>query len=345
MSRRPLRQTVKAVAVAVATTLTLVGCSAGFSPERLPTPQSMRTGWTAIVEFPTVVNLPESSKVMINGVDAGVVSAVRPHESVARVTLTITDGFVIGRDATVELRQDTLLGDTYVAIANTAQAWSDRLPDGGVLGAEHVKKPVQVEDLMISLANFLGSGSLPQLGTSFAKINAKFPADPADLTQAEQTLVANLRALADNPDHTQQVLHGLWSLSAVLAENKTTLESLLSDRGVEHVRGAVSGSRIIDAVSEIGIAVKPLLPAVPLLNATSNIVEDVLTPLLIPGWPESERPSNAAALMSLIQDKLIPYLKDKPGVDIRRMSIEGGVSNAQLADRMVKVFRTLGVVR
>lgn len=331
--------------MAVALTVTLAGCSAAFSPEQLPTPQSLRSGWSLTIDFATVVNLPIESKVTINGIESGVVDRITVQKTSAVATLTINPGFVVGKDATVELRQDTLLGDTYVAISNPADAWSNRVTAGGGLGKERVKPPVQIEDLLSSLANFLGSGSLPQLGNTFARVNGQFPADPAEVRRVEGTLLETLNAWADDTQSLNKALVSVTAMTDQLNQMNATVAHLLSPAGVQTIRGAVSGARVADALGEAQRAIAPLLPAVPLINSLTSLLDQVVTPLLIPGWPEYQgQQSNATALLSLLNDKLIPYFKSAPALNIRSLTIQDDVSNQELAGQMVRMFRMLGMV-
>ncbi|GAB20377.1 Mce family protein [Gordonia effusa NBRC 100432] len=333
------------VGLATLTLLVASGCSSAFSPERLPTPQSVHDGWPLTIEFTTVVNLPVSSKVTINGIRAGVVDSIRSEGSVAVVRLSVNDGYVVGKDAQVELRQDTLLGDTYVSISNPANAWSNRLAPGQKLTKDHVKPPVQVEDLMVSLANFLGSGSLPQLGNTFRKVNAQFPDRPAEVTRVMGPLVETLNAYANNTTALTSMLNSVAGLTTQLNEQRPMLETFMSPAGVMQVRGAMLGIKVIELFSMLDRGLTPLVPAVPLIDGLSGVVNTVIKPLLIPGWPNYHgQPANATALFNLLNDKLIPFFKNTPRLNIRQLAIDNGVSNAELAGQMVKAFRTIGMV-
>ncbi|MFW0791222.1 MlaD family protein [Gordonia sp. CPCC 205333] len=339
-----LRRAAAIVLVAI-TLFAASGCSSAFSPERLPTPQSVRDGWPLTVEFTTVVNLPVSSKVTINGIRAGVVDSIRSSGSIAVVELSIDRGYVIGADAQVELRQDTLLGDTYVAISNPANAWSKRLASGQKLTKDHVKPPVQVEDLMVSLANFLGSGSLPQLGNTFEKVNSQFPDRPAEVTRVMAPLVETLNAYASNTADLTAMLNSVVGITTELDKRRPMLETFMSAPGVMQVRGAMLGLWIIRLFATLDRGLTPLVPAAPLFDGLSSVVNTVVKPLLIPGWPNYHgQPANATALFNLFNDKLIPFFKNAPRLNIRKLSIDNGVSNTELAGQMVKAFRTIGMV-
>lgn len=344
-STRTMLRRVTVAAVAATTVLAASACTSSFSPERLPTPQSVSNGWPLDVEFGTVGNLPTSSKVTINGIRAGLVKSIRSGPTTPIVTLAIDDGFVVGADAEVELRQDTLLGDTYVAITNPSDAWSKRLAAGQTLTKDHVKAPVQIEDLMVSLSNFVGSGSLPQLGNTFQKVNAQFPAQPTEVTRVLSTMVGTLNAFAANTADLNSMLASVAGLTGAAAKDQAMLKFVLSPQGVTQINGDLLILWIAKLFAQADRGLAPLRPSVPLLDKMTGVVETVLKPLLIPGWPQyTGQDSIATALYNLLNDKIIPFLKGVPNVNIRAVSIDAGVSTAELSAQMVKAFRTLGMV-
>ncbi|GAB17971.1 Mce family protein [Gordonia effusa NBRC 100432] len=324
----------------------LSGCSAAFSPERLPTAAGMRDGWTMYIRFGTVMNLPNQSKVVVDGIDAGVVSDIRPDRDAAVAKLTINSGVVVGAKAIAELRQDTLLGDTYVSLANPSDAYSHPLASDATLGPGQVKAPVQIEDLFVSLSNFLGGGALPELGNSFAKVNAQFPDDPAEVRRLTATFTETLTAWGDNIGDLNVTLQQLTEMTSTLAKYSSTLSFALSPPGMTQVKGLTDPRLLGDLVVGLSRGLRPMVPAIPLLKSLTRLIDSVVIPYLVPGWPQyAGQDSNATRLVDLLTNKVIPYLKNIPAVNIRSVAIEGGVSDRQLADRLVKVFRTMGMVR
>ena len=338
-----IRARIAMMSVAVAGSVLVGGCSV-LSPDALPTPQSMRDGAVVKVDFGTVVNLPVQAAVMVSGIKAGVVQSIDVAHGSAVATLRVDDGVTVGRTATVELRQDTLLGDTYVSIQNPSDAWSQRLADGGTLGKDSVKKPVQVEDLMKSLSNFLGGGSLPQLGNAFGQLNAQFPDDPRSVSKRTGTVTETLNSMAADTEHLTMMLQGLATTSAELAKMSNTFAYVLTDQGYKQIQATTDPNLWITIVAEVDEAIRLVRPSAPLLAALTRVVEQVVKPFLIPGWPDSSGPSTAERVLGLLSDKVIPSLKSTPSLNIRSVQIENDVSDRELAAGMVRVLRQLGVV-
>ena len=104
--------------------------------------------------------------------------------------------------------------------------------------------------------------------------------------------------------------------------------------------------QIIDLMGRLQAALIPMLPAVPVINALSQVIERVVKPLLIPGWPDYfGQASNPQALLNILTDRLIPFLKAGPAVNVNRVAIENDVPNAQLADTMLRQMRMMGLAR
>lgn len=321
----------------------LSGCSA-LNPDRLPTPQSLQSGRIVVVEVPTAVNLPNSAPVVINGIDSGVVDSIEPADGHTTVRLRLRDSAVVSESAEVELRQDTLLGDTYVSISNPSYPVTDVVPAGGTLGLEQVVPPVQIESLMVSLSNFLGSGSLVQLGSTFRTATEQFPSDSREVRAISGILTDTLDTWADNLDDIDTMLHVVMVLSERLKTMQGTLEFALSPAGVDQFRGLSDTTYMVTILAEVGDALKPAMPLAPVLSALTRLIDTSIKPLLIPGWPENDV-SNLELLADVLENRFIPFLKNAPGVNVRSLAVQNGVSDKDLSGELVRVFRTLGWVR
>ncbi|GAC58400.1 Mce family protein [Gordonia hirsuta DSM 44140 = NBRC 16056] len=341
-----MKRTVFTGLVAVAAIVLLLGPSSWFSAQSLPIPGAAGDGATVFAEFDTVVGLPDHSKVVVDGVEVGRVEGTRLRGESAVAELRVTPQTRICRTAAVELKQDTLLGDTYVAVTNPDCPAAARLAPGATLPRSAVRPPVQVEELMVSLANFLGSGALPQLGNTFASVLAQLPADPAEVRRAEAVAVDTLRAWADDTDGLNRMLTGLGGVVERLADMRGSLDYLLSPEGVHHMRTVTDASMILDLLVGVERTLRNALPAVPLLTAATRLIGEVTMPLAFPGWPNATiRDSNPARLLELLRESVIPALKQGPALDIRSIAVATGTSDRDLADQMVKAFRMLGMTR
>ncbi|NNG98470.1 MCE family protein [Gordonia araii NBRC 100433] len=293
-----------------------------------------------------MMNLPTEAKVTVNGLRSGVVSEIASAPDVAKVTVRLNPSTVVGRNATVELRQDTLLGDTYVAITNPADAYSQPVERGGTLGKDRVKPPVQVEALLNSLANFVGSGSLPQLGNTFNRLTEQFPKDPAETRRASVALVGTLRALSAQSENLNTLLLSVDDIGGQLAQMEDRLRFVFSDEGSQFLDAVTVPAQIVDLLARLQGTLIPVLPAIPVFKALAALIEKVVKPLLIPGWPDYfGQASNPQAMLNILTDRLVPFLKAGPAVNVNKVAIENDVSNKQLADLMLRQLRMMGLAR
>lgn len=341
---RAKRIRVAAAALTIAVTTALSGCAA-LTPTKLPSAQTFRSGWTLKVEFPTVVNLPDQSKVTINGIDGGVVKASRIVGKNAEATLLINDGITVSADATAEIRQDTLLGDTYVSLTNPSTGTQNPLPHGGVLPVANTKQPVQIESLLSSLANFVntGSGGVGDLGETFRRVNAQFPENPEDVRRVEGTMMDTLNAWANNTDQLNELLTSANGVVGTLADNTKTFGTVLSAAGPQIMKTFVGFFPLFQLLGKLSAVTNADIGLVPLLNSLTGVINGVIKPILIPGWPNSTV-ALATQLQNLLTDKLIPFFQDSPKLNIRRLAVDNNVPTEQQADLMVRTFRMMGMV-
>lgn len=127
------------------------------------------------------------------------------RDASVRVNLVMDDSARVSRAASVELRQDTLLGDTYVAITNPAGA-RDWVGAGAIIGREQVRSPIQVEALLVNLSDFIGSGGMVRIGQSIQQINGQFPKDPDQTRAMTASLSETLVSWARNTEALTAIL-------------------------------------------------------------------------------------------------------------------------------------------
>lgn len=336
------------VAALLSVLLVVTGCSA-FGPDALPTPQSFRSGWTLDVQLTTVLNLPPQARVQVDGADAGVLRSVKVHPGFVTVRITLDRGVRVATTAHAVVRQDTLLGDTYVAIDNPSDpgAALPTIRDSGTLPLSAARQPVQIEDLLHDLADFLGSGSLAQLGSTVQNINSRFPSDPDAVRTAQRPLLQIIAAFADDTHSGNAVLENLAAASDHLASQQRSLASLLSHDGSEAFGAAIdSVAGYADIVSTLSTALKPSLPLAPALASLGDVVTSVILPFLVPGWPDFHgQQSTASNLEELLRTKLIPFLQHSPAVNVRTLMTSSGLSDTDIAAQTVRTLRMLGLTR
>jgi phospholipid/cholesterol/gamma-HCH transport system substrate-binding protein len=346
-SRAGWARTAKVAAVTSVAAATLAGCTLNFNPSSIPAPGQTGGGSGFIVhlDFPSVLNLPDKARVVVNGVPSGRLDSVAIKGNTAQVDVKIVDGVRVSSSSTATLQQDTILGDVYVSIKSPADEGTP-LKDGGVIPLQQTKAPTQIEDILLDLSNFLGSGSLMQLQDTFSRINNNLPDDPKNLQKLTNTITQTVVDLGKQSDNVDATIASLGSLVQTVQDHDPLLDQLL---GPGNEKWLSDGLQItggaIKLLSRVSNAVAPLTFSEPLLENLTGVVAGVVKPLMFPGWPNMDgRQANLANLQDLLQNKVLPFLQTGAKINLRQIGTNGQVPTSEGADQTVKTLRMIGAV-
>jgi phospholipid/cholesterol/gamma-HCH transport system substrate-binding protein len=102
------------------------------------------TGYTVMVEFPSVGGLKAGSAVEIAGVEIGRVESIGLADYQARVVLRVKRDIKLQEDSIASIKTKGLIGEKYVRIS---PGGSDKIiPPGGKI--REVEAPVDLEELL-----------------------------------------------------------------------------------------------------------------------------------------------------------------------------------------------------
>ncbi len=208
------------------------------------------------VQLPTAVQLVPNSDVRASGVKVGAVTAVeREEDGTARVRIRIDhDGAKpIARDATVQVRTKTLLGENYLELVPGTRA-AGTVPSGGTLALRQADPSVQIDDILSSL----DADTRREVRRSLARSALAVSGRSRDLNQA-------LGALQPTVESGGRVLRTVAEqrrdLDALVRQTGRVLETV-SARGDDLERFVRQGRRAGDAVAvrdrELAAAVREL---------------------------------------------------------------------------------------
>ncbi len=218
--------------LAAATVLTVSSCAA-INVDALPQPgPSYDDGYDVVMQFSSVLNLPDRAKVVLDGVTVGVVSKVSLSSADVDVTARMKHGVVVPSNIKAVLQQATVLGDIYVALERPAAdaGPAPALERGGVIPVTQTTSPPQLEDTIASLANFVSSGSIQRAQNTIIRLNRVVPSsdEVRILTGRVET---DLSALAGNLDSVDRLLDGVAASAAVVKNRVPDLQYLFSPNG------------------------------------------------------------------------------------------------------------------
>ena len=185
-------------AVAAVCALTVSSC-ASINVNSLPQPgASYDDGYDVVMQFDSVLNLPERAKVVLDGVTVGVVSKMTLTTEDVDVTARVRNGVVIPSDIHAVLQQPTVLGDIYVALERPPAGVTPAPPlaPGAAIPVSQTTSPPQLEDTIASLANFVSSGSIQRVQNTIIRLNRVVPSsdEVRTLTTRVETNLAALSA-------------------------------------------------------------------------------------------------------------------------------------------------------
>lgn len=124
------------------------------------------------VEFRDVLDLVPQSAVKVDDVTVGAVEKVQLDGWHARVRLRVADSVKLPANAVAELRQTSLLGEKYVALAApTGTAPVGRLREGDRIPLSRSGRNPEVEEVLSALSALLNGGGVAQLKTITVELN------------------------------------------------------------------------------------------------------------------------------------------------------------------------------
>ncbi|WP_309234923.1 MlaD family protein [Nocardia sp. XZ_19_385] len=342
-ARRPRR----GIAALAAVAATISACT--LDPAKMPVPGAAVAGptYSVHIQFTNALNLPAQAKVVANGAKVGSlrsVTIVDPSATAPGYVEAIVDISTAVRlpaSTTAQLRQSTVLGDIYIGLSTPEPG--PPLADGGAIGLEQTKPPLQIEDLLLGLSSFVGGGSLQQIQRIIDQANAALPEEPADTARIFDTLGRDVQDVSLNLDAVDRLLDGLRANLSAVTDNRAALDALLSPRGATEIPASANSiAQTLGIVGQLSLIANALVWLGPLLQAGDSAAK-ALVPLLFAANPlDLAAPSNLNRLVALLHDKVIPFA-ERPAIDITSVTVES--SRTEQTEDMVRALRVIGLVR
>ncbi|MEO3779394.1 MCE family protein [Micromonospora sp. B11E3] len=157
----------RALACALAVALLPAGCGLpDLADVPLPGGAPKGDGYSVTAEFSDVLDLVPQAAVKVDDVTVGSVERISLSGWTARVTLRLGRDVRLPANATAAVRQSSLLGEKYVAVAApSGGAATARLADGDVIPLSRTSRGTEVEEVLAALGLLLNGGGLAQLRT------------------------------------------------------------------------------------------------------------------------------------------------------------------------------------
>ena len=196
---------------------------AAYSVAR-PEPQDTYTLTADVEEAP---NLFDGGRVMVRGVEVGVITRVDPEPDSVRVTMEIREDVPLPADARLQIVPVTVIADRYVQLYPQYTS-GPRLDDGDHLSLARTAIPAELDDVLTQLRGLLGALE-PKKGEDSGPLRRVI----ADLDTATR---ARSGALSGTLSNSAVVLQNLARSETDIRELISNLDGLflsLADRSSE----------------------------------------------------------------------------------------------------------------
>jgi phospholipid/cholesterol/gamma-HCH transport system substrate-binding protein len=215
-----------AIAWAAAGSLLLSGC--GFNGwYDVPLPGGAAAdghAYRVTVEFRDVLDLVPQSAVKVNNVTVGAVEKVELDGWHARVRLRVADSVKLPANAVAELRQTSMLGEKYVALAApTGTAPVGRLADGDRVPLSRSGRNPEIEEVLSALSALLNGGGVAQLKTITVELNKALDGRENRVRSLLKELNTFIGGLDDQRQDIVRALKAVDRLAGRLAKEKKTI--------------------------------------------------------------------------------------------------------------------------
>ena len=336
MTDRKMMRRAVGMAVAALVAVTTAGCS--FGPNELP---SVRAGvssdYEATLKFSSVLNLPPGADVMMNGLRVGQVQDLQPGDGGIDVTVGLTDEIKVPADVRAVIRQNTLLGDTYIALTPDAAPEVDRqfLGDGGIVPVERTTSPPQLEDTIAVLAYFVNGGSIQKVQDTMATLNKTMPTTD-DLRKLASVVSVDLKDLAGNTTEIDRMLAGFDGVALSVTDRSDQLRAVFGDEGVYYWKRVAKSlvGHISTLLPSVGSIFEGGLWLIPMLNSLAETGEAGRGT-----WDRA--PEATTQLSNFLRTTVLPFA-EKPSVNVTSVRTDDG---EQLIGDATTILRMLGAVR
>ncbi|WP_346124128.1 MCE family protein, partial [Micromonospora coerulea] len=225
MTARALR----ALAAAVVAALLPAGCGLPELAD-LPLPGGAPSGggYTVTVEFSDVLDLVPRAAVKVDDVTVGTVEKISLSGWHAQVRLRIDRAVRLPANATAAVRQSSLLGEKYVAVAPppTGPA-SGRLGEGDLIPLSRTTRGAEVEEVLAALGLLLNGGGLAQLRTINAELGKALDGREPDVRDTLRQLDTFIGGLDRQKSDIVRAIDALDRLTGRLARQRQVVGDAL----------------------------------------------------------------------------------------------------------------------
>lgn len=178
-------------------------------------------------DFTNAGGLQSGDAVRIGGVQVGKVKDLTLAGNKVVVTFDITDhGARFGKDSTLAIKTETLLGRKFLAI--TARGSGNADPDAEI-PVSRTQVPYDLTAQLGELAGTVGEIDVAQLSQALDSVSAALAGSPPEMRQALTGLTRLSKTISSRDGQIQQLLGRTENVTGILAERNKQLVQLFVD--------------------------------------------------------------------------------------------------------------------
>ncbi|MGA4790829.1 MlaD family protein [Nocardia sp. AB354] len=329
-----LRTAVGAIIVSGAV---LASASCSLGPQDVPSIQSnVGNGYEIILHFASIMSLPAGAYVMMDGLRVGEVEGVGASNRDVAVTVGIKAGTRLPADTRAVIRQDTLLGDTYIGLDHDGEENPGYVPPGGSIPLSRTSSPPQLEDTIAVLAYFVNGGSIQKAEDAMSRINTVMPAID-DIRKMSAVMAGDMQDLARHTDEIDGTLAGFDKTAVAMNDKADTLNLVLFNPSAQHYWARIMPNlwaQIGTVLPNIGSVFEGGMWMVPMLNSLADTADAGRSTF-------DTGPEAVGKISNFLRTVLLPFAQH-PSVNIE--SVESATGDQLLGDTE-NLLRMLGAVR
>ena len=246
----------RAVAVAAVVAVALTSCQGAFD---LPLPGGAKgdgPSMTIKVDFADVLDLVPKSAVKIDEVAVGQVEKIELNGWTARVTLRVPRSSKLPDNATAELKQSSLLGEKYIALAPPADGKGvGTLSQGDLIPLERTNRNPEVEEVLSAMSLLLNGGGVGQLAVIERELNNALRGNTDEIKHLIGELNTFVGGLEDQKAEIVRAIDMIDRLAARLAAQKDLIAQTLEEipKGLKILADQrIQLTQMLQALSRLG---------------------------------------------------------------------------------------------
>lgn len=350
---RPLLRgiAVRAVAAGIAavTAFSVAGCGASIADLPLPGNYVPGPTYRVDIEFSSVLNLPDRAKVVLDGVDVGLLNSVTLVGTTAVAAVDIDRTVDLPAATRAELRQGTILGEIYVSLQRPAPdaPQGGTLQDGDTIPLERTDPADNVEDVLRGLSEVVAGGNIVDFQRSIDRFNRAIP-PPETVDLINEKARQALTDLSNGDAELDRILGAAETVFDSFRARTDTLDTMLTT-GPDRVAGlADSLLVVVDSLIDLGYMSRSIGGVInPVYGDLRSVISTIQPMVRTLATADLTAPMLASRMDALLRERLVPFFSGAPNVRIA--SVSGppapGAAPVDRANEMIAVLRGIGFVR